>query len=277
VAPASALVSYERRGAAGWLTLNRPHKRNALVPALLGDLHRALDACDADPRVRATVVTGAGDAFCAGADLGYLTGKLDEPDGCEEFIAGLLRPLAAALARLRESPRPVIGAVNGACFAGGLELLVTCDLVIAAERATFCDGHARRGLFPAVGGAAGLVSVIGAARATRMLMLSEVLSAADMALAGLVSEVVPDDQLPVRAGELAALIASRSPASIAAAKVAVHRCEPRPWPEVVEQDIEDFRRHWSSPQLREGIEAFLAKREPRYWARDAQPPCDVRE
>jgi 2-(1,2-epoxy-1,2-dihydrophenyl)acetyl-CoA isomerase len=128
MAPAPALVSYERRGAAGWLTLNRPHKRNALVPALLGDLHRALDACDADPRVRATVVTGAGGAFCAGADLGYLTGKLDEPDGCEQFIAGLLRPLAAALARLRESPRPVIAAVNGACFAGGLELLAAARL-----------------------------------------------------------------------------------------------------------------------------------------------------
>jgi enoyl-CoA hydratase len=266
MATAPALVSYERRGAAGWLTLNRPHKRNALVPELLTDLHRALDASDADPRARATVVTGAGAAFCAGADLGYLIGLLDAADGCERFIAGLLRPLAAALARLRASPRPVIGAVNGACFAGGLELLVTCDLVIAAERATFCDGHARRGLFPAVGGAAGLVSKVGAARATRMLMLSEVLSAAQMAQAGLVSEVVPDEQLTARAGALAALAATRSPASIAAMKAAVQRCEPRPWADVVEQDIDDFRRHWSSPDLREGIEAFLARREPRYAA-----------
>ncbi len=265
--PQLALVGYERRGPAGWVTLNRPARRNALVPTLIRDLHRALDACDADPQVRTVVITGAGPAFCAGADLGYLVGQFDQPDGCEQFIAGLLRPLASALTRLRESPRPVIAAVNGACFAGGLELLVTCDLVLAAERATFCDGHSRRGLFPAVGGAAGLVSAVGAAHAIRMLMLSEVFSATQMAQAGLVSEVVPDDQLPERTAELAELAASRSPASLAAVKAAVQRCEPRPWAAVVEQDIDDFRRHWHSPELREGIEAFLQQREPRSGAR----------
>jgi enoyl-CoA hydratase/carnithine racemase len=264
--PYAPLVGYERRGPAGWVTLNRPAKRNALVPALIRDLHRALDACDADPQVRAVVITGAGPAFCAGADLGYLTGQLGRPDGCAEFITDLLRPLATALTRLRASPRPVIAAVNGACFAGGLELLVSCDLVIAAERATFCDGHARRGLFPAVGGTAGLVSKVGAAQANRMLMLSEEFSAAQMAQAGLVSEVVPADRLPERAAELAELAASRSPASIAAVKAAVQRCEPRPWADVVEEDIDDFRRHWDSPELREGIEAFTGKREPRFGA-----------
>ncbi|HEY0936267.1 MAG TPA: enoyl-CoA hydratase/isomerase family protein, partial [Trebonia sp.] len=161
----SPLVRYRRPGAGGWLTLNRPARRNALTPQLIRDFHRALDACDADPAVRAVVITGAGDAFCAGADLDYFNARLDEPGGCARFTAELLDPLWSLLRRLRDSPRPVIAAVNGACFAGGIELLVTCDLVIAAETAVFCDAHSLRGLAPALGGAAGLVAAVGAPRA----------------------------------------------------------------------------------------------------------------
>lgn len=262
----SPLVDFRRQGAGGWLTLNRPRRRNALTPQLLADLHRGLDACDADPRVRAVVITGAGDAFCAGADLDYFLGRLDEPDGCATFITELLDPLWAVLRRLRACGRPTIAAVNGACFAGGVELLVTCDLVIAAETATFCDAHSLRGLAPALGGAAGLVAAVGAPRARRMLMLAESFGPHELAEAGLVSEVVPADRLTGRAQELVALFASRSPASIAAAKRAVQRCAPRPWDEVVGEDMEVFRRHWNGPDMREGIAAFVERREPRYAA-----------
>jgi enoyl-CoA hydratase len=263
----SPLVDFRRRGAGGWLTLNRPHRRNALTPELLADLHRALDACDADPRVRAVVLTGAGAAFCAGADLDYFIGRLDEPDGCATFTAELLDPLWAVLRRLRASGRPVLAAVNGACFAGGVELLVTCDLVIAAETAVFCDAHALRGLAPALGGAAGLVAALGAPRARRMLMLSETFGARELAEGGLVSEVVPAARLTGRVEELVDLLASRSPASIAAAKRAVQRCEPRPWDEVVDEDLELFRRSWNEPDMREGIAAFTERRGTRYAAR----------
>jgi enoyl-CoA hydratase len=260
----SPLVDFTRRGAGGWLTLNRPRRRNALTPQLLQDLHHGLDACDDDPRVRAVVITGAGHAFCAGADLDYFLGKLDEPDGCATFTAELLRPLWSVLRRLRDCGRPVIAAVNGACFAGGVELLVCCDLVIAAETATFCDAHSLRGLAPAVGGAAGLVATIGAPRARRMLMLAESFDPYQLAQAGLVSEVVPADRLAGRAEELVALLASRSPASVAAAKRAVQRCEPRPWDELVGEDMEEFRRQWNGPDMREGIAAFVERRDTRY-------------
>jgi enoyl-CoA hydratase len=260
----SPLVDFRRRGAGGWLTLNRPRRRNALTPQLIGDFHRALDACDDDPLVRAVVITGAGDAFCAGADLDYFLSRLDEPDGCATFVAELLDPLWSVLRRLRACGRPTIAAVNGACFAGGVELLVTCDLVIASEAATFCDAHSLRGLAPALGGAAGLVATVGAPRARRMLMLAESLDPYQLAQAGLVSEVVPAGRLAGRVDELVALLASRSPASIAAAKRAVQRCEPRPWDEVVAEDMEVFRRHWNGPDLREGIAAFRERRDPRY-------------
>ncbi len=263
----SPLVEVRRRGAGAWLNLNRPHRRNALTPQLLRDLHQALDVCDADPQIRAVVITGAGDAFCAGADLDYFLGRLNEPDGCATFTTELLDPLWAALRRLRESSLPVIAAVNGACFAGGVELLVSCDLVIASEKARFCDAHALRGLSPAVGGAAGLVATLGAPRALRTLMLSETLDPHQLAQAGLVSEVLPPDRLTERADELVALLASRSPVSIAAAKHAVHRCEPRPWDEVVAEDLAEFSRLWNGPDMREGIAAFVERRETRYATR----------
>jgi len=260
----SPLVDFRRRGAGGWLTLNRPRRRNALTPQLLADLHRGLDACYDDPQVRAVVITGAGDAFCAGADLDYFLGRLDEPDGCATFTAQLLDPLWSALRRLRDSGRPAIAAVNGACFAGGVELLVCCDLVIASEAAVFCDAHALRGLAPAVGGAAGLVATLGAPRARRMLMLAEAYGPHQLAQAGLVSEVVPPGQLTGRVEELVTLLASRSPASIAAAKRAVQRCEPRPWDEMVSEDMAEFRRQWNGPDMREGIAAFVQRRDTRY-------------
>jgi enoyl-CoA hydratase len=260
------LVDFSRRGAGGWLTLNRPHRRNALTPRLLADLGRALDACDEDPRVRAVVITGAGDAFCAGADLDYLLSRLGEPDGCATFVTELLEPLWSVLRRLRDSGRPTIAAVNGPCFAGGVELVVTCDLVIASEASTFCDAHSLRGLAPALGGTAGLVAAIGAPRARRLLMLAESLGPHELAQAGLVSEVVPAGRLAGRADELVTLLASRSPVSIAAAKRAVQRCEPRPWDELVREDLEVFRRHWNGPDMREGIAAFVERRDPRYAA-----------
>jgi enoyl-CoA hydratase len=262
----SPLVHFSRRGAAGWLTLNRPDRRNALTPQLIADLHRALDACDDDPLIRAVVITGAGDAFCAGADLAYVLGRLDEPDGCATFITELLDPLWSVLRRLRDCGRPTIAAVNGPCFAGGVELVVGCDLVIASETATFCDAHSLRGLAPAVGGTAGLVAAIGAPLAQRMLMLAESFGPRQLAEAGLVSEAVPADRLAGRAGELVTLLAQRSPASVAAAKRAVQRCEPRPWDELVAEDMEVFRQNWNGPDMREGIAAFLERRDPRYSA-----------
>ena len=86
-------VRYARRDQAGWITLDRPAQRNALTPVMIAELHRALDLADADPAVRALVITGAGPAFCAGADLRYFESLLDAEDGCDQFVAGLLRPL----------------------------------------------------------------------------------------------------------------------------------------------------------------------------------------
>jgi enoyl-CoA hydratase/carnithine racemase len=257
-------VRYARRDQAGWITLDRPAQRNALTPVMIAELHRALDLADADPAVRALVITGAGPAFCAGADLRYFESLLDAEDGCDQFVAGLLRPLGDFLARLRASPAPVVAAVNGACAAGGLELVLCCDLIVAAAGATFTDAHARRGIAPALGGAAGLVRAVGELRAKQLLLLSDPCDAATMAAFGVVAEVADPDGLEARAAALAGTLSQRSPQSFAMLKGMVHRSLDPPWEESVESGVAEFRRAWGSADMREGIRAYTERREPGF-------------
>jgi enoyl-CoA hydratase len=252
-----AEVSYARRGAAAWITLDRPAKRNALTPVMVSGLHQALDRAEREPEVRAIVITGAGPFFAA---------RRAEPDGCERFLAGLLRPLADFLARLRSSSRPVLAAVNGACAAGGVELVLCCDLIVAAAGATFSDAHSRRGLVPAIGGAAGLVRSLGAHRAKQLMLLAEDWDAATLADCGLIAEVVPPAGLQARADELARTLAGRSPDSLRRVKELVHRAQDPPWAELVEADLADFRANWDRADLREGLAAYAEHRDPAFSA-----------
>jgi enoyl-CoA hydratase len=231
---------------------------------MVGGLHQALDRADRDPALRAIVITGAGPAFCAGADLEFFRGRLAEPDGCERFMADLLRPLADFLARLRSSPRPVIAAVNGACAAGGVELVVCCDLIVAVTGATFSDAHSRRGLVPAIGGAAGLVRSLGAHRAKQLMLLAQDWDAPTLAACGLVADVVPPAGLQARVDALADIFAQRSPDSLARLKELVHRAQDPPWEQLVEADLADFRANWGSTDLREGVATYAEHRDPRF-------------
>lgn len=257
-------VGYQRRDRAAWLTLDRPAKRNAITPGMVADLHGCLDQADADGEVRSIVLTGAGPAFCAGADLGYFLNRLESEDGLAQFVGELLQPLAEFFARLRASPRPIIAAVNGPCAAGGLELLMCCDIVLAADTATFSDAHSRLGLAPAVGGAAGLVRAAGSTRAKRVLLTGDTFDAATMAEYGIVTEVVAPGELIDRTGAIAATLAARSPRSLAVLKAMVHDSHGPEWTETVADNLAVFQDGWHSPDLRAGIRAYLAGDEPRF-------------
>ena len=257
-------VGYTRQGPAAWITLNRPAKRNALSPVMLAELHQALDLAGTDPEARVVVLTGAPPAFCAGADLDFFRARLDEPDGCDRFLAAIIEPLARFMARLRASDRPVIAAVNGACAAGGLELILACDLIVASAGATFTDAHARLGIAPAVGAAAGLVRAVGESRAKRLLLASEPHDAAAMAEYGLVTDVTEPGQLVRRTTELAETLSQRSPVSFAAMKAMVHRAQQPPWAETVQSDLDFFRANWGSPAMREGLAAYASGRPPAF-------------
>jgi enoyl-CoA hydratase len=195
----STLVLSDDSGAVRVLTMNRPAARNALSPALIRALYTELREADDDPSVRAVVLTGADPAFCAGVDL-----KEAQRLGASYFEQFRTQNCIRQTAEMRT---PIVGAINGAVFTGGLEMALGCDFLIASEHAVFADTHARVGILPGGGMTARLPQVVGAAMARRLSMTGEVVDAARAQRIGLVTEVVPHDQLLSRAVELAGQIA----------------------------------------------------------------------
>ncbi|KUI34599.1 enoyl-CoA hydratase [Mycobacterium sp. GA-2829] len=192
------------------LTMNRPQARNALSRDLIRTLYAALSEADDDESVRAVVLTGADPAFCAGVDL-----KEAARDGTEYFAEFRSQ---SCISRTAEMRTPIIGAINGAVFTGGLEMALGCDFLIASQRAVFADTHARVGILPGGGMTARLPQVVGAAMARRLSMTGEVVDAARAERIGLVTEVVAHERLLDRAIELAAQIAEVSADTMAGLK-----------------------------------------------------------
>src|ERR1700694_3893669 len=174
-------------GAVRVLTMNRPAARNALNRDLISALYAALTEADADASVHAVVLTGTDPAFCAGVDL-----KEAQHDGLAYFDQFRSQSCIAAVAQMRT---PIVGAVNGATFTGGLEMALSCDFLVASERAVFADTHARVGILPGGGMTARLPQLVGMAMARRLSMTGEVVDAAFAERIGLVSEVVEQDRL----------------------------------------------------------------------------------
>jgi enoyl-CoA hydratase len=181
------------------LTMNRPAARNALNRDLIRSLYAALTGADVDEAVRAVVLTGVDPAFCAGVDL-----KEAQRDGMTYFEEFRSQSCITAVA---EMATPVIGAINGATFTGGLEMALGCDFLIASERAVFADTHARVGILPGGGMTARLPRLVGGAMARRLSMTGEVVDAVRAERIGLVTEVVVHDRLVERGVELASQIA----------------------------------------------------------------------
>ncbi len=186
-------------GAVRVLTMNRPEVRNALSTELFEALYAALEQADADDAVRAVVLTGADPAFCAGVDL-----KQAQSLGMDYF--GRFDKMNC-MNRIVALGKPVIGAINGATFTGGLEIALACDFLIASERAVFADTHARVGILPGGGMTARLPRLVGSGMARRLSMTGEVVDAAWAERIGLVTEVVVHDELLSRAIQLAEQIA----------------------------------------------------------------------
>jgi enoyl-CoA hydratase/carnithine racemase len=181
------------------LTLNRPQARNALSGELITALYRALLAADEDDDVRALVLTGADPAFCAGVDL-----KQAATEGAAYFGRFRGEDCVNQVGRMR---KPVVGAVNGATYTGGLELALGCDFLLASERAVFADTHVRVGVLPGGGLTARLPMLVGQGWARRMSMTGDPVPAALAERIGLVTEVVPHAELRERAIALAAAAA----------------------------------------------------------------------
>ncbi|SRR6266702_4570891 len=258
-------LSIQRHGAAAWFTLNRAKELNSLSPNLLKALDSRLAEMLADQSVRTIVFTGAGRAFCAGADLKFLEALPDHER--DEATAAFLLTATTLMSRIAASPKPTIAAVNGAAVGGGLELLLACDIIVAARGAPIGDGHANYGLLPGAGSSIRLPRRIGMARAKQLLFTGELLPAERLAEFGLVNEVVEATELDARADAIATAIAAKSPIGLARIKQIVEHAFDMSESAglALEQALSNL--HTTSFDRHEGLAAFRERRKPNFLGR----------
>lgn len=256
-------VRYERRGPAAWLVLDRPDKRNALSETLIADFAAAFDRAESDPAVRAVVITGSGKAFCAGADLE--AGLPRQDPGSSTEASGPANPFARLLHRLQISPKPVIAAVNGLAFGGGLGLIAAADVAIAASDATFSFSEVRLGLIPA------MISVvvlpkIGPHHARRLFLTGRRFSAEEAVDYGLLHQVVAPGKLEDAVEREVVDVAKGGPRAVAEAKRLVREIPKLDVEEAYDRAAEWLAELAGSDEAREGIAAFSQKRPPSWRA-----------
>jgi len=258
-------VLLEMRGPAAWVTLNRPRELNALSLPMMDRLASILDETEADPAVRCLILTGAGRAFCAGADLRFIHDMPAEKR--DAATMAFLRQASALMSRVEAFPKPVIAAVNGVATAGGLELVLCCDLVIAAESARLGDGHANYGLLPGAGASARLPRRVGLARAKHLFFTGDLLPAAELMAAGLVNSVVPDAELGAAVQRLAEKVAAKSPIGLRRMKELANAATEATQDEALRRELAVNEGYARTFDRNEGLAAFNERRPPVFQGR----------
>lgn len=256
------LVVVEQRGATRVVRLNRPEARNALSPELIGELGAALDAAVADDAVRAVVLTGTGDrAFCAGMDLRAFA------EGRTGRGAGGADPMAAFGRFIRESiPKPIIGAAQATAVAGGFELLLACDLIVASSSAQFGIPEAKRGLF-AAGGGVFLSKRIPLAVALELGLTGDTISAERALALGLVNRVAAPERVLDEALALAERITANGPLGVRATKELMRLAAGATLREAEQRQAVLQPQVFGSEDAKEGSLAFVERRAPQWKGR----------
>ena len=257
--PPHALI--ERRGHVLIVTMNRPEARNALSAPMMALMRQAWDMADSDPGIRVCVLTGAGGAFCAGADLTAMTSA--HPG--DRFRAGdmdvsVIEPLLKG----RRLTKPLIAAVEGPAIAGGTEILQACDIRVAGESARFGISEARWGLFPLGGSAVRLPRQIPYTVAADLLLTGRHVTAAEALSIGLIGHVVPDGQALGKALEIADMIAANGPVAVRAILRVIRETEGMAENEAFALEARAGTAVFASEDAKEGPRAFAEKRRPQF-------------
>jgi enoyl-CoA hydratase len=257
--PPHALI--EQRGHVLIVTMNRPAARNALSGPMMALMREAWDRVDADPGIRACVLTGAGGAFCAGADLKAMTAS--HPG--DQFAAGgtdlsVIEPLLKG----RRLTKPLIAAVEGPAVAGGTEILQATDIRVAGESARFGVAEARWGLFPLGGSAVRLPRQVPYTIAAELLLTGRLISAAEARDIGLIGHVVPDGQALAKALEIAHLIAANGPVAVRAILRTIRETEGLAENDAFALESRIGMAVFRSQDAKEGPRAFAEKRAPEF-------------
>lgn len=248
------VVLYRAKNGVATVTLNRPDQRNAINPDVCDEIRAAFDKVEADPDVRVAVLTGAGKLFCAGMDLkAFAGGAGDTILFGQHGFGGFVK---------RQRTKPVIAAVEGAALAGGFEIMLACDLVVAGKSAQFALPEVRIGLIPGAGGAVRLPVTIPRVRANEILLTGKPFTATDAADWGVINHVSDDGQALATAMKIAQDIASNAPLAVrhtmAIARRAHAANDAANWPENDKLIMEIAQ----TADAAEGARAFIEKRPP---------------
>ena len=251
-------ILYQAADGVAMLTLNRPDKLNVFNEAMHGELARALDRVEADPTIRAVLLTGAGRGFCAGQDLGdRVIGEGDAPPDLGATLDRWYNPLVRRICRLE---RPVVCAVNGVAAGAGANLALNCDIVLAARSAKFMEPFCKLGLVPDAGGTYILPRLVGAARARGLALLGETLTAEQAEAWGLIWRVVDDERLMDEALALARNLATQPTKGLGLIKRALLASASNSLDAQLDLERDLQREAGRTEDYREGVSAFMEKR-----------------
>ena len=255
-----------RSGGVTRLTLNRPDKLNAFTRAMHAEVREALTAASADPDCRVVVLTGAGRAFSAGQDLADTGAASGSAMDAGKMLDEAYNPLIKMITSLE---KPVIAAVNGIAAGAAANIALACDLVYAARSASFLQAFARIALIPDAGGTWVLPRLVGSARARGLAMLAEPLPAEKAEAWGLIWKCVDDDKFEAEVAAVAGKLAAAPTYALALAKQALAASSANTLAQQLDLERDLQRLAGASPDAREGINAFLEKRAPKYTGRKA--------
>jgi len=254
-------IIFDKKDRIAKITMNRPEAMNGLDADILHEMEAALDTFEKDDDIRVVIITGKGRAFSAGADLKYQLNVIaDNVARRLEFI----RLVGRVTNTIYNLSKPVIAAVNGFALAGGLEIMMACDLAIAADTALIGDQHINYALLPGAGGSQRLPRLIGARKAKEYLFTGKWMSAQEAERLGLVNQVVTADKLEEAAYKMAATLASKSPLAIKEIKKLVNKGLETNLDAGLEMEGQACVLHATSADAQEGLRAFIEKREPKW-------------
>jgi len=249
-------ILIEVRGRVGLIRLNRPEAMNALNDQLLGELMAALATFDSDDTIGAMVITGSEKAFAAGADIKAMVGA-----SAVEMIKGSFVELFDGIRRIK---KPVIAAVSGFALGGGCELAMSCDMIVASEKAKFGQPEVTIGVIPGAGGTQRLARAVGKAIAMEMVLNNRTLGAQEALQFGLVNRVVPVERFLEEALLLAEEVAGRAPLAVRFGKQMVDKAFELSLTEALSAERQAFYMLFASEDQAEGMKAFIEKRKPSW-------------